>query len=441
MREKISSLPSVYGGKEIATQEIMRRILMDTEPGRGEYKEFRKLLRNGIGSRSQRQFAAETGISKEHINRMLNNKEIDRPTAGTLEKIAAAMDTVALDDLLIACGYKTYDIKNRAIKSTGKVKAALNAVLAEPFNNWKSIEDMIETVNILYVSNINGGFRVINTGTCEESKDHHWAETYAILEFVWREGDYSCKTWVILFFIETKSGRIIPADYAMDLESLIKYNAVTETMTDNKEHSVLGENGIYVYFRNIKKTTENEVKKTRLLSWLFSGEGRYITTVIGYGFYYPHTPNGFKQYLMTHAASFCTTKENRKLFEAAIKPGADPGAIFASYEGKNGFSSGTGAVVADILSMETGKEFLYMPKDEYIKDDGMGREHQDDSCIMVEEEFGMESRMPMDVLKVIYGAAKELGILAFGVCYHLESYNKTKMQWYKTDEFHLEYHR
>ena len=37
-------------------------------------------------------------------------------------------------------------------------------------------------------------------------------------------------------------------------------------------------------------------------------------------------------------------------------------------------------------------------------------------------------------------AAKELGIPAFGVCYHLESYNKTKMQWYKTDEFHFEYH-
>lgn len=143
---------------------------------------------------------------------------------------------------------------------------------------------------------------------------------------------------------------------------------------------------------------------------------------------------------MAHAASFCTTKENRELFQTAMEPGADVDSLFAGYEGKNGFSSGTGAVVADILSMETGKEFLYMPKDEYIKNDGMGEEHQNDSCVMVEEESGMESRMPTDVLKAIYGAAKELGIPAFGVCYHLESYNKTKMQWYKTDEFHFEYH-
>lgn len=413
---------------------------MGMESGRGEYKEFRKLLRNGIGSRSQKQFAEETGISKEHINRMLNNKEIDRPTVGTLDKIAAAMDTVALDDLLISCGYKIYDIKNRAIESTGEVKSALNTVLAEPFNNWKSINDMLETVNMLYVSNINGEFRAINTGTCEESKEHHWADSYAILEFKWREGDYSCKTWAILFFTETKSGRIIPTNYIMDLESLIKYNAVTENMAGNKEHSVLGKDGTYVYFRNIKKPTENEVKETRLFSWLFSGKGRYITTAIGYGFYYPHTPDGFKQYLMAHAASFCTTKENRELFQTAMEPGADVDSLFAGYEGKNGFSSGTGAVVADILSMETGKEFLYMPKDEYIKNDGMGEEHQNDSCVMVEEESGMESRMPTDVLKAIYGAAKELGIPAFGVCYHLESYNKTKMQWYKTDEFHFEYH-
>ena len=179
---------------------------------------------------------------------MLNNKEIDRPTVGTLDKIAAAMDTVALDDLLISCGYKIYDIKNRAIESVGEVKTVLNAVLAEPFNGWKSIDDMIKAVNMLYVSNINGEFRAINTGTCEETEAHHWAGSYAVLEFRWREGDYSCKTWGILFFTETKSGRIIPTDYIMDLESLIKYNAVTENMAGNKEHSVLGKDGTYVYF-------------------------------------------------------------------------------------------------------------------------------------------------------------------------------------------------
>ena len=43
---------------------------------KGEYKEFRELLRRGIGTRTQKAFAEEAGISKEHLNRLLNNKEI-----------------------------------------------------------------------------------------------------------------------------------------------------------------------------------------------------------------------------------------------------------------------------------------------------------------------------------------------------------------------------
>ena len=41
---------------------------------KGEYKEFRELLRRGIGTRTQKAFAEEASISKEHLNRLLNNK-------------------------------------------------------------------------------------------------------------------------------------------------------------------------------------------------------------------------------------------------------------------------------------------------------------------------------------------------------------------------------
>ena len=257
---------------------------MSTESVRGEYKEFRRLLRNGIGDRSQKKFAEETGISKEHLNRMLNNKEINRPTADTLAKIAAAMNTVTLDDLLIACGYDAYDIKSQAIKAAGEIKAALNEILSDPLKGWKTVNDAVETANMLYTNNLKCKFRIINTKPCEETQEHHWAEAYSILEFKWKEGDYSCKTWAILFYTETKNGRIIPTDCVMNLESLLKHNAVTENMASNKARSVLGEDGMYIYIRNIKKPTDNDIKEARLFSWLFPGEGRYVTTEIGYGF-------------------------------------------------------------------------------------------------------------------------------------------------------------
>ena len=174
------------------------------------------------------------------------------------------------------------------------------------------------------------------------------------------------------FSQKPKAGRIIPTNYIMDLESLIKYNAVTETGPVIRAFRT-GKRRDVCVFPQYQKPTENEVKETRLFSWLFSGKGRYITTAIGYGFYYPHTPDGFKRYLMAHAASFCTTKENRELFQTAMEPGADVDSLFAGYEGKNGFSSGTGAVVADILSMETGKNFCICRRMNILRMTGWAR--------------------------------------------------------------------
>lgn len=54
-----------------------------------QYPEFRKLLRKAIGTRSQAQFANESRISPEHLNRILNMETIHRPTKSTLLKMAS----------------------------------------------------------------------------------------------------------------------------------------------------------------------------------------------------------------------------------------------------------------------------------------------------------------------------------------------------------------
>lgn len=54
-----------------------------------QYPEFRKLLRKAIGARSQAQFANESGISPEHLNRILNMEAIHRPTKSTLLKMSS----------------------------------------------------------------------------------------------------------------------------------------------------------------------------------------------------------------------------------------------------------------------------------------------------------------------------------------------------------------
>lgn len=67
------------------------------------YPVFRGLLRGAICTRTQAQFANDSGISAEHLSRMLNADTIHRPTKATLHKIAAAAKNgVTFQDLMDA---------------------------------------------------------------------------------------------------------------------------------------------------------------------------------------------------------------------------------------------------------------------------------------------------------------------------------------------------
>lgn len=64
------------------------------------YETFRQMLYGAICNRTQAQFALESGISAEHLSRMLNMEKIYRPNRQTLAKIAsAAKNGITLQDL------------------------------------------------------------------------------------------------------------------------------------------------------------------------------------------------------------------------------------------------------------------------------------------------------------------------------------------------------
>ena len=93
------------------------------------YKEFQNLLRAGIGSRTQKEFAQEIGMSKEHLNRMLNSEEINRPSKATLESIAAHMNSVTISQLLTACGYDIIPVETRVVRQEDAMLGAIGDII------------------------------------------------------------------------------------------------------------------------------------------------------------------------------------------------------------------------------------------------------------------------------------------------------------------------
>lgn len=91
-------------------------------------------------------------------------------------------------------------------------------------------------------------------------------------------------------------------------------------------------------------------------------------TYVGYGFCYNETPAGFRDFMIQHAGTFCTSVENRILYQRLIDTDDDPEVIFQDYESVSNGTSDTAMAVADILRKETGCGFVILRKMRTMKD-------------------------------------------------------------------------
>lgn len=66
---------------------------------------YARLLKLALGTRNQKQFCEDAGLSRSYINKYVNGMMDKTPTVGTIEKIANATEDVSFEELLAAAGY------------------------------------------------------------------------------------------------------------------------------------------------------------------------------------------------------------------------------------------------------------------------------------------------------------------------------------------------
>lgn len=82
-------------------------------------EEYGRLLKLALGTRNQKKFCEDAGLSRSYINKYINGMIDKPPTIGTIEKIADATEDVSFEELLAAAGY---DPKKHERKETTKDK-------------------------------------------------------------------------------------------------------------------------------------------------------------------------------------------------------------------------------------------------------------------------------------------------------------------------------
>ena len=377
------------------------------------YPKFQKLLRDGIGTRTQKEFADETGITKETINRWLNNTEIPQPGKESLQRIAKHVKTHTLNEYYVACGYPAVTLEEDVMDMEQSLEDGLNQLADEPFESISSYLGVVETLWLP-----KGKFeRLTQKVEIDEASSN---ADYSICgSLVWMFERKVCTLDFKLYYAETKKSKVIVLDYEL-------LNPEDEDLEDG------------IFFKNKKRISFTVVAERKSSPSMISGrkdidlcETFVVKTTLGFGFYLKDAiPENFKDYMYAHANSFCNSSYNCSIFNAATN--SEDIAKYFKELMENADSDDAmypGDIIAEILSTETKRNFVYMSIDKEVSPD----------VVMIKCASCNEiSKIPVDVINAVYKTAKELGIPEFGACYFEEKAPKIG-KVFVTKDFHIEF--
>lgn len=186
---------------------------------------FKELLKQGIGSRTNTEFAKLAGVSAEWISRTLNKDNIPKPSISTLKKIAPHMDGVTLDALLNACGYDTLaqprdigvsrlhlSMEERLEENTEDIKNGLATMIAYK-QFWSSIDEFFSHFEKFFAVEALD-YIVEEDGDYKEGL-YRGVERSMVVNFRWKANSQKIDTLVTLYYLRTEQGRVFFFGYQM----------------------------------------------------------------------------------------------------------------------------------------------------------------------------------------------------------------------------------
>lgn len=372
-----------------------------------EYLEFRSLLVSAMNGQSQKEFAKKSGLSYEHLNRMLNNQLIARPSQETLQKIINASYLVNAVELYKSCGYEPQGpiLMNLAKMSLSEMMKMVANKLLDGFHMliddmkvWSSLDDAMRVYMYRYGWELK---RIkMMSESMQKNQDVSHKGAYSVFckaEWVKSNGlrtYHQGETYFLLYFMKLEHGEYLLTDIAVDGQTLSVYGQLPDYLLE----MVYEDGEDIATFPYCSVTTEKCRVENPLLMKLQaaiferSDEEDLFHTEFGVGAVYEGTPAGFVDYVVTNKQYFQKTAREVEMVEDLedIKNGKStltPDEVVEDYfyDGTSGpaaviviimfrkFSSGDDSKGDCVFEVNYGESTQY---DEYLR-----------PCIYVREDF------------------------------------------------------
>ncbi len=235
-------------------------------------KTFKELLNDAIGSnRTQSQFAADIGVSRQTISKMLQDGYSGTPSEATLEKIADhSTGNVTVRMLKTALGLPVSEESDEHKDFFKLPYSRRNNIMAEEMRDgirtlatrtrFDSLQDFLNLVIMLY-ARFDMSFRFDDTKDTDETSrsQHNGAEKYVNTYIEWEDDDCKVCYGVTFFVCETTGGGVFITDVAFDEKTL--YSCGHKLAKAIKDHIYSEEDGYDVDECSLVYMTTVKTKK------------------------------------------------------------------------------------------------------------------------------------------------------------------------------------
>lgn len=362
---------------------------------------FREFVKNRlIGGKTQIKFAEERNISPQYLSRMLRVDNPPRPSKTTLKKLAGDSET-EYNKLLDLCGYN--DTASRIILETKEdmIRSRVDELIAglremtHGVHVYENLNAFLEDYSLMFDSK-NVTFKFAGSRQEYDEGDHYCAEYVLPVSALYRFGTYECRILFALFFSETKGGKTVVLDMALDGETLVRlgFPFPENTKEDLKKKP-------YISTLRMDYAAEE-----RLLEAIFGNNRNEEVTVsrIGFGISFRDSMlknSVIRDFLEKHSSAAVIPEANM------ILSGEPASKVLKGYETNADAGEGAGCLVAQVIREETGIDFSYYQ-------DVTGDENAR-STIMVERE-ACGNYDAEELKQVSMELAKDLGLVEYGEC-------------------------
>ena len=323
------------------------------------YPEFRMLLKNAISAAAitQADFARETHIAPETLNRMLNKDVMPRPNKLTLRKIASlsCKKGITLNMLLAACGYAEEKIDSTGNK-TEQFKLICKSLCMHNMTIVRTLDDLIEPI-LNTQSDLEISYDIKDPMPVMPA-DKPYGDYCSLLTVSCVLGsNLSAEADFLIFFYMTDQGsnmkRYIISSITDELDDCIRYGS--ETAQKLKQLSI--EKGktipnILIYEISKPQKYKAQPECTNLFNALTNPDIELLT-ISGIGFYINKNLPDFKikKFLRKHHDTFCISDAEKLIYDRLMSNKADKDTLFKTYKTNSKTGAGSGTWLAMIVNI------------------------------------------------------------------------------------------